>query len=59
MPERRKRIGPRHLARARNSEYRRSVLAFVGPTIDWIIRGVLTVVGGILWLVGAKSGANE
>lgn len=23
-----------------------------GPTVSWIIRGALTVIGGILWLVG-------
>ena len=26
-----------------------------GPTVGWIIRGALIVVGGALWLMGAKS----
>jgi len=33
------------------------VLAWIdlwGPTTGWIIRGALAVVGGILWLAGAK-----
>lgn len=30
-----------------------------GPTVGWIIRGALIVVGGILWLVGNNAEANE
>ena len=26
-----------------------------GPTIGWIIRGALVVVGGVLWLVANKA----
>ncbi|MFH2045685.1 MAG: hypothetical protein ABIK92_11125 [Pseudomonadota bacterium] len=31
------------------------VLAWIdiwGPTIGWVIRGALTVIGGIIWLIG-------
>jgi hypothetical protein len=34
------------------------ILAWIdlwGPTVGWIIRGALTVVGGVLWLLGAKQ----
>lgn len=29
-----------------------------GPTVAWVIRGLLTVVGGALWLVGQKAEAS-
>jgi hypothetical protein len=29
-----------------------------GPTVGWIIRGALAVVGGALWLVGNKAEAS-
>ena len=34
------------------------ILAWIdlwGPTVGWIIRGGLAIVGGLLWLVGAKQ----
>ena len=37
------------------------ILAWIdlwGPTVGWIIRGVLTVVGAVLWLVGKKEVAE-
>ena len=39
------------------------ILAWIdmwGPTVGWIIRGALSVVGAILWLVGSsQEGAVE
>ena len=35
------------------------ILAWIdlwGPTIGWVIRGALTVVGAALWLIGARQG---
>ena len=28
-----------------------------GPTMEWIIRGVLAVLGGVLWLMGNQAEA--
>jgi hypothetical protein len=36
------------------------ILAWIdlwGPTIGWVIRGALIVVGGILWLIGKRETA--
>jgi hypothetical protein len=33
------------------------ILAWIdlwGSTVGWLIRGALTAVGGVLWLIGAK-----
>ena len=26
-----------------------------GPSVAWVIRGALAIVGGILWLIGRKQ----
>ena len=34
------------------------ILAWIdawGPTVGWVIRGALAIVGGILWLIGNKQ----
>ena len=38
------------------------ILAWIdmwGPTVGWVIRGALTVVGAVLWLAGAKGDAGQ
>lgn len=38
------------------------ILAWIdlwGPTVGWIIRGALAVVGGVLWLIGRKQEGAE
>jgi hypothetical protein len=37
------------------------ILAWIdlwGPTIGWVIRGALIIVGAILWLIGRKKEAT-
>lgn len=30
-----------------------------GPTVGWIIRGAMTLVGAVLWVIGLKAETSE